>query len=157
MKWLSHWLKHAQLIASMSPCPRAQVGAFIIDKNNNPISAGFNGPPRKSSSNLCGNHHECSRDIMKIESGTRTEIGCHHAEANAIANAARKGVGLEGTTMIISIPPCLACAKLIHHSGLKTVCFSDFGYSLQGMHYLIDNDIEVYISNNFGIKLLSPN
>jgi dCMP deaminase len=144
MKWFKHWLKHAELISSMSPCPRARVGAFIIDKNNNPISAGFNGPPRKSSSSLCSDDHECARDIMKIESGTRTEIGCHHAEQNAIANAARKGVGLEGTTMIISIPPCLACAKLIHHAGIKSVGCSSTGYSLDGVEYLSSNNIKVF-------------
>ena len=143
MKWESHWLKHAQLIASMSPCPRAQVGAFIIDKNNNPISAGFNGPPRKSSSSLCGHDHQCARDTMGIESGTRTEIGCHHAEANAIANAARKGVGLEDTTIIISIPPCIACAKLIHHAGIVSVAISLSGYSLEGVKYLELNNIKV--------------
>jgi len=144
LKWIKHWLKHAELISSMSPCPRAQVGAFIIDNNNNPISAGFNGPPRKSSSSLCSDDNECSRDIMKIESGTRTEVGCHHAEANAIANAARKGVGLEGTTMIISIPPCLACAKLIHHAGIKSVGISSIGYSLDGVEYLSSNNIKVF-------------
>jgi len=144
MKWVKHWLKHAELISSMSPCPRARVGAFIIDKNNNPISAGFNGPPRKSSSSLCSDDHECARDIMKSESGTRTEIGCHHAEQNAIANAARKGVGLEGTTMIISIPPCLACAKLIHHAGIKSVGISSTGYSLDGVEYLSSNNIKVF-------------
>jgi len=144
LKWIKHWLKHAELISSMSPCPRAQVGAFIIDNNNNPISAGFNGPPRKSSSSLCSDDHECSRDIMKIESGTRTEVGCHHAEQNAIANAARKGVGLEGTTMIISIPPCLACAKLIHHAGIKSVGISSTGYSLDGVEYLSSNNIKVF-------------
>jgi len=144
LKWIKHWLKHAELISSMSPCPRAQVGAFIIDNNNNPISAGFNGPPRKSSSSLCSDDHECSRDIMRIESGTRTEVGCHHAEQNAIANAARKGVGLEGTTMIISIPPCLACAKLIHHAGIKSVGISSTGYSLDGVEYLSSNNIKVF-------------
>ena len=144
MKWIKHWLKHAELISSMSPCPRAQVGAFIIDNNNNPISAGFNGPPRKSSSSLCSDDHECSRNIMKIESGTRTEVGCHHAEQNAIANAARKGVGLEGTTMIISVPPCLACAKLIHHAGIKSVGISSTGYSLDGVEYLSSNNIKVF-------------
>jgi dCMP deaminase len=144
-KWREHWMRHALLIASMSPCPRGKVGAFIIDKNNNPVSAGFNGPPRKSESKLCGSGDRCLRDCQSIESGTRTEIGCHHAEQNAIANAARKGVSLEDCWMVVSVPPCLACAKFIHHSGIKQVQVLDCHYSWDGVNYLLFNGVDVNI------------
>ena len=143
MKWPTHWMRHALLIASMSPCPRGKVGAFIIDKNNNPISAGFNGPPRKSESKLCGSGDRCLRNCQSIQSGTRTEIGCHHAEQNAIANAARKGVSLEDCWMVVSVPPCLACAKLIHHCGIKEVHVLDCEYSQDGVNYLLFNEVDV--------------
>jgi dCMP deaminase len=146
MKWINHWLKHAQLFASMSPCPRGKVGAFIIDCNNNPISAGFNGAPRKSLGLLCGGAN-CDRDKHSIKSGTRIEIGCHHAEQNAIANAARRGIALEGCTIIISTNPCLACSRLIHHSGLACVAIpSDSSYNKDGIDYLKKNNIKI-ISN----------
>ena len=145
MKWSNHWMRHALLIASMSPCPRGKVGAFIIDKNNNPVSAGFNGPPRKSQSNLCGSDDRCLRNCQSIESGTRTEIGCHHAEQNAIANAARKGVCLEDCWMVVSVPPCLACAKLIHHSGIKQIHVLDCQYSWDGVNYLLFNGVDVNV------------
>ena len=145
MKWSNHWMRHALLIASMSPCPRGKVGAFIIDKNNNPVSAGFNGPPRKSQSKLCGSDDRCLRNCQSIESGTRTEVGCHHAEQNAIANAARKGVSLEDCWMVVSVPPCLACAKLIHHSGIKQVQVLDCQYSWDGVNYLLFNGVDVNV------------
>ena len=145
MKWSNHWMRHALLIASMSPCPRGKVGAFIIDKNNNPVSAGFNGPPRKSQSKLCGSDDRCLRNCQSIESGTRTEIGCHHAEQNAIANAARKGVSLEDCWMVVSVPPCLACAKLIHHAGIKQIHVLDCQYSWDGVNYLLFNGVDVNV------------
>jgi len=142
-RWLKHWLKHALLFASMSPCPRGQVGAFIIDSNNNPISAGFNGAPRKAVGLLCGGN-DCDRDRYKIKSGTHIEWGCHHAEQNAIANAARRGIALEGCTIVISTNPCLACARLIHHSGLACVAIpSDSNYSKDGIDYLKKNNIDI--------------
>jgi dCMP deaminase len=136
MKWERHWMKHAELIASMSPCPRGKVGAFIIDQNNNPISAGFNGPPRKAPGTLCGGD-TCTRTDQCVVSGTSTEIGCHHAEVNAIANAVNKGVSLNSCAIVISVYPCLMCAKLIHHSGINRVILPmSCNYSKDGIRYL---------------------
>ena len=152
MKWQKHWMKHADLISSMSPCPRGKVGAFIIDQNNNPISAGFNGPPRKASGSLCGGD-TCTRTDQCVVSGTSTEVGCHHAEFNAIANAVNKGVSLNGCTIVISVSPCLMCAKLIHHSGLKRVVIPvACNYDRHGVLYLRAFDISVelipYVSSH---------
>ena len=143
MKWESHWMQHAELIASMSPCPRGKVGAFIIDQNNNPISAGFNGPPRKAQGTLCGGD-TCTRTDQCVVSGTSTEIGCHHAEVNAIANAVNKGVSLNGCAIVISVYPCLMCAKLIHHSGINRVILPmSCNYSEEGIRYLRVNGLSV--------------
>ena len=141
--WSRHWLDQAKALSMMSKCPRGKVGAFIIDQNNSPVSAGLNGPPRKSSGELCGDH-ECYRDSLNVKSGTRIEVGCHHAEQNAICNAAKKGVSLNNTTMIISTFPCLLCAKLIHHSGISAIIVPiDSLYSREGIDYLLKNKIRI--------------
>lgn len=141
-KWASHWLRHAELLCDMSPCPRGRVGAFIIDSRNNPLSAGFNGPPRGDQGYLCGGH-VCDRSEQGIPSGTSTEIGCHHAEQNALANALHKGVSVAGCSLIVTTPPCLACARLIHHSGIKSVYYGDAPYDLTGTTYLRRNGVDV--------------
>lgn len=141
INWFNHWMSHARLIATRSICPRNQVGAFIIDENNNPVSAGFNGPPRKSDGRLCAGEH-CHRNILEVRSGTRSEIGCHHAEMNAIANAAKKGISLNLCSIVVSVLPCLACAKMIHHVGIRRVIVSKATlYSNAGLTYLNDNNI----------------
>lgn len=51
-----------------------------------------------------------------------------HAEASIIAEAARKGIPLEGASMYTTVFPCPPCAKLIAHSGVKTLyCGGGYG------------------------------
>lgn len=52
-----------------------------------------------------------------------------HAEAGLIAQAAKKGISLEGTNLYVTTFPCPNCAKLIANSGIKKVYF-DQGYSM---------------------------
>tara|TARA_Y100000592_G_scaffold9199_2_gene12853 strand:- start:1031 stop:1465 length:435 start_codon:yes stop_codon:yes gene_type:complete len=136
-------MKHCNLIKERSPCIRGKVGAFIIDSNDNPVSAGYNGTPRRAPGDYCG-LNACLRDNQKIKSGESIEIGCLHAEQNSICNAAKKGISLDNCTIIISTYPCLSCAKYIHHSGISLVAVPKCSYySLAGVHYLIENGVEV--------------
>jgi dCMP deaminase len=50
-----------------------------------------------------------------------------HAEANAIALGAKKGVSLEGATIYCTLEPCITCAKLIIMSGIRRVVY-EYGY-----------------------------
>ena len=125
-------LEGAKLLATMSPCPRGQVGAVIFNPDNYVIIAdGYNGPPRKGG-DLCGGD-QCTRDCP---SGTQIQTGCHHAEMNAICNAARVGAMTLGAAMAITCEPCLLCAKLIHHAGIELVIYVAKGYSGEGIEYL---------------------
>ena len=75
----------------------------------------------------CGGN-ECLRDTMSIKSGTRVEIGCHHAEMNLICNSAANGVPTKGAWLIVTGEPCMMCAKLIHHAGIGRVVIVDGGF-----------------------------
>jgi len=80
-----------------------------------------------------------------IESGTHMEKGCHHAEFNVICNAAAGGVKTDGAWIIVLAEPCVMCAKLIHHSGIKKVILVDGGYAggKAGVEYLQENGVEI--------------
>jgi len=129
------------LIASSSPCPRRKVGAVIIDPMTNVvISEGYNGTPRGSQKALCGGS-TCKRVTQCIESGTQNDIGCHHAEANAILNATRTGHSTLNKWLVVNCDPCLMCAKLIHHAGLVRVwCPKGQG---AGIDYLEENGVSL--------------
>ena len=145
MDKLEAYLEIANILAKLSPCPRAKVGAVIIRPIRwSPLSTGFNGPPRRSAKALCGGEC-CERDAQEIVSGRDTQIGCHHAEINAISNAAFEGVRLEGSWLICTAPPCLMCAKMIHHAGIERVFYTnqypDRWLDGAGLQYLLENNV----------------
>lgn len=146
MKWGNHWIKHARLISKMSPCPRGKVGAVIVDESNNPVAMGFNGPPRRAPGKLC-NIDSCDRTEQKVKSGTQIEIGCHHAEANALMNALRKGISVLNCKIFITTAPCLVCARLIHHSGITSVFYPKSScYDKRGSDYLFLNSVNIILT-----------
>jgi dCMP deaminase len=116
------FLSMAEIMAGLSPCSRAKVGAVIV-RGDVPVVSSFNGIARKQAG-LCGGDC-CLRDANKIPSGSDTQIGCHHAEFNAIANASRCGIATDGCSIYVTAPPCLMCAKLIHHAGIKSVVYEN--------------------------------
>ena len=89
------YLDIAMTISEQSPCTRARVGAVVFREDRKTmLSTGYNGQARKSDKILCGGLC-CDRDRLQIQSGDRIEIGCIHAEMNAISNAVFEGIALE--------------------------------------------------------------
>jgi len=79
-----------------------------------------------------------------IKSGTRMEIGCHHAEMNIICNVAASTVSSVGAWLIVTGEPCLMCAKHIHHAGIVKVLVVKGGYiGENGVAYLRENGVDV--------------
>lgn len=136
-------IKQCLTLAEASNCPRRKFGAVLIDPTRNVVLMdGYNGGPRKGGA-LCGGD-ECLRDTMGVESGTRMEIGCHHAEMNVICNAAANGVSTRNAWLLVTGEPCLMCSKLIHHAGIEKVIVVQGGYAgANGVRYLQDHDVEV--------------
>ena len=67
-----------------------------------------------------------------------------HAEAQMIAEAARKGVSLEGADMYVTVFPCPPCAKLIAFSGIKNLyCGGGYGV-LDGEAVLKSKDVKIF-------------
>ncbi len=49
-----------------------------------------------------------------------------HAEANAIAQAARNGVRIEGASIYVTASPCWGCFRLIANAGILRIVFGEF-------------------------------
>lgn len=111
-KWNTRWFQMVDLVSSWSYDPSTKVGAVIIPKNSDLPITGWNGFPRGV------------KDFPERYQDRETKYKLvSHAEANAILNAARHGVNLQGATIYISHPPCNECAKLIIQSGIKRVIY----------------------------------
>ncbi len=126
-KWDKRFSEMAQFVAGWSSCyqPNRQVGAVIV-RNKRVLTTGYNGAP--SGIQSCKDRGECLRRINNIPSGTQLEM-CYavHAEENAIAQAAKLGVSVEGATLYCTHQPCIICCKMIINSGIKRVVYKD-GY-----------------------------
>jgi dCMP deaminase len=73
-----------------------------------------------------------------------------HAEENAILYAVKNGATLEGTTLYLTLSPCLSCARLIFSSGIKKVWFKNSYAEYKGL----PSDEGVDFLNKFGVETL---
>lgn len=116
------WFDLVNRFAKQSKCKSRAVGAIIV-KDDCLIAEGFNSAP-------CGSTtEECPRQKCQgVESPSGAYLDqaiCSHAEANALANCAKRGVRTEGAELYCTTEPCLECSKLIIGAGIKLVVFSD--------------------------------
>ena len=122
-KWDLRFMEMAQLISSWASCyqENRKIGAVIV-KNKRIMTTGYNGAP--AGVMTCVERGECLRRKMGIPSGTRQEM-CYaiHAEQNAIIQAARLGVSIEGATLYCTHQPCVICAKMIVNAGISRVVY----------------------------------
>jgi dCMP deaminase len=80
---------------------------------------------------------------------TRHCIRTSHAELNAIANAARFGISLDGATLYCHMTPCYTCAKIIINSGIKrVVCNLDYHDGERSKKIFKETKIEYELANN---------
>lgn len=118
-------MRIAQLVAERSTCIRRKVGAVIV-RDKHILTTGYNGAPK-------GLAHcteaGCLREELGIPSGERVEI-CRgiHAEQNALVQAARFGISLQGGTLYSSTQPCVTCAKLLINAGIVEIIYLE-GYA----------------------------
>ena len=118
--WDEYFMEIAQVVAKRSNCSRRHVGAVIM-KDNHILSAGYKGTPRGVKNCFeCG----CPRCAGDVKSGVGLdECLCTHAEQNAICQAAYYGIAIAGSTIYVTLSPCLTCAKLIINAGIKEVVY----------------------------------
>lgn len=111
-------------IAEWSSCfkPERNIGAVIV-RNKRILTTGYNGAPAGMES--CMDRQSCLRNDLGIRSGERHEL-CYaiHAEQNAIIQAARLGVSIDGATMYCTHQPCAICAKMIINSGIERLVYA---------------------------------
>ncbi|MBO5772698.1 MAG: dCMP deaminase family protein [Clostridia bacterium] len=136
-KWDKRFMEMADTVGTWSSCYKddRHVGAVIV-KNNRVLTTGYNGAPAGIKS--CTEKGVCLRQQLGIASGTRHEL-CYavHAEQNAIIQAARLGISLEGATLYVTHQPCVICARMIINSGISRIVFRH-GYPDQFAKQLFD-------------------
>lgn len=118
-------MQFASLARGRATCLRRQVGAVIV-KNNMVLTTGYNGAPRGLAH---ADEVGCLRDKLGVPSGQRHEL-CRglHAEQNAMIQAARHGISIDGAEMYCTTHPCVICLKMILNAGITHVYYLE-GYA----------------------------
>jgi dCMP deaminase len=113
--WDGYFMEIARVVATRATCDRKHVGAVIV-RDRTILSTGYNGSIR-------GLPH-CDEVGHMMENGHC--VATIHAEANAILQAAKNGVAIEGAEVYITASPCWPCFKLIANTGIKRIVFGEF-------------------------------
>lgn len=114
LPWDQYFMEIARVVSSRATCDRKHVGAVIV-RDRTILSTGYNGSVR-------GMKH-CDEIGHMMEDGhcVRTV----HSEANAIVQAAKNGVAIDGATIYVTASPCWPCFKLIANAGIKRIVFGE--------------------------------
>ncbi len=122
--WDEYFLMIAKLAATRSTCLAFGVGAVIV-KDRQVLATGYNGSP--SGSVHCTAQGFCYPGLSNCSESGSLPSRAIHAEANAIAQAAKHGISTQGASIYVTLEPCLSCLKLIISSGIKSVFYeTDF-------------------------------
>ncbi len=122
-RWDAYFMMIAADVARRSTCLRRHVGAILVVERRL-LATGYNGAP-SGVPHCC--EVGCLRDEMDVPSGERHEL-CRglHAEQNAIIQAAKHGVRIDGATLYTTHHPCSICAKMAINAGVvRIVCRED--------------------------------
>ena len=134
----------ASNLALRSHCVRAQVGA-VLTKDTRIVSLGYNGPPAGT--------HNCDIEWPQAGCPKDSKGSCSlalHAEQNAILYAAKNNVTMEGSTLYVTLSPCIACARVIYTTGIKKVFYLNSYAEFKKM----DVDEGVEFLKKFGVEVL---
>lgn len=113
--WNTYFMRIAAQAATRSTCDRKHVGAVIV-RDRTILSTGYNGSIRgMPHCDEVGHMMENSHCIATV-----------HAEANAIIQAAKNGVRIDGAELYTTASPCWNCFKLLVNSGIRTVFYGEF-------------------------------
>lgn len=121
--WDQYFMSIAHQVRMRSTCPPRGpdspngVGAVLV-RDNTILSTGYNGSIR-------GLPH--CEDVGHIMENNHC-IATVHAEANAVAQAAKNGVRIDGATLYVTVSPCWPCFKLVANAGIiRIVCGEIYG------------------------------
>lgn len=159
--WDEYFMSIAELVGSRGTCSRGRSGCVVV-RDKRILVTGYVGSP-------AGLPHcdEVGHEMHKVTRGDELESSEHcvrtaHAEQNAVAQAAKLGVSVDGATLYCHMTPCYTCAKLLINSGIKRIiAMKDYHASKRSKEIfeqsgikltIIDNTVEDYLKDRFSKK-----
>jgi len=144
--WDEYFIKICRVVGERATCDRGSGGCVIV-KDKRILATGYVGAP-------AGVAHcdDVGHELHTVidDDGTQSKhcIRTSHGEQNAIANAARKGVAIEGGTLYYFITPCYTCAKMIINAGIvRVVVEKDYHSSKRSKEIFKEAGVEFVLLN----------
>lgn len=153
LSWHRYHIGAAIHAATKSKDQSTRVGCVLVGHNNQVLTTGFNGFAR-------GVREIDSSGVMFAPRWQRPRKYnfCVHAELNAILNAARHGVALDGCTAYLNFAPCCCtgCANALVQVGCKAIIGPDIPFPGVGAgnHYDVDTDALAILLEG-GVQLIT--
>ena len=123
--WDEYFIEVVHALAKRATCDRGRT-ACVLTKDNRILASGYVGAPPGMPH--CDDVGHDLRTVV-LPDGTKS-VHCMrgvHAEQNAICQAARFGIPLEGATLYCKMSPCRTCAMLLVSCGIKEIV-AEFKY-----------------------------
>jgi dCMP deaminase len=108
--WDKRFVELAILVAGWSKDTSTRIGAVIVGADRAVRSLGYNGFPRGVDDSIQARYERPLKYLWTV-----------HAEENAILNAVRNGVSLDGCIIYLNGFPCTPCARAIVQCGIRTL------------------------------------
>ncbi|MCX6713905.1 MAG: cytidine/deoxycytidylate deaminase family protein [Candidatus Vogelbacteria bacterium] len=150
--WDEYFRDICQTVAERATCDRGRSGC-VIARDKQILVTGYVGSP-KGLPHCDEVGHQMK--TMTHEDGHQTQhcVRTAHAEQNAICQAAKMGISIDGATLYCKMTPCSTCCKMIINSGIKRVVCekkyhagqeSEEAFKQAGVElYFFDESVEQY-------------
>ncbi|KXK25718.1 MAG: tRNA-specific adenosine deaminase [candidate division WS6 bacterium OLB20] len=142
--WDEYFMQILETVSHRATCDRGYSGS-VIARDKQILSTGYVGAP-------AGLPHcdEVGHEMHEVihPDGTRSKhcIRTTHAEQNAIVNAAKNGVAINGATIYCNMEPCYVCAKLIINAGIvRVVCNRRYHAAARTREVLAEAGVELTV------------
>ena len=145
--WDEYFMGIVKQVATRATCDRGKSGCIIV-RDKQILTTGYVGSPKG-----VGHCDELGHQFQLVthEDGHTSQhcIRTTHAEQNAICQAAKLGIALEGATLYCKMTPCYACAKMIINVGIRrVVCENDY--------HSAELSKEIFSSAGVGLEIINP-
>jgi dCMP deaminase len=142
--WDEYFMGIVDAVSKRATCDRGRT-AVVITKDNIILVTGYVGSP--SGLPHCDDVGHLMKTVTHEDGSTSSHcMRTNHAEMNAIALAARKGISIEGATMYCRMAPCYTCAKMLISAGIKrVVCKKRYQRDVEAIKILKEAKVKVEV------------
>ena len=144
--WDEYFMEICQHVGRRATCDRGRSGCVIV-RDRQILTTGYVGSP-VGIPHCDEIGHQFNQVVHEDGHSSQHCIRTTHAEQNAICQAAKLGIPLDGATLYCKMTPCYACAKMIINVGIKRiVCEKDYHASDLSKEIFKTTKIELVILN----------